>query len=89
MAIVIHRGTERQARGYSRKEIEETGITCKQFDSLKQPWDSHRKSSYKENVAELKKLAVNLPKVEKPAAKPKAEKPAVKKAPAKAPAKKA
>ncbi len=60
---VEHRGTKRKARGFSCAEIEEAGLTCQQFDMLKLPWDSRRKTKYTENVSYLKKL-------EKPAAKP-------------------
>ncbi len=68
-AYVVHRDTRKKARGFSCAEIEEAGMTCLQFNALKLPWDSMRKSKYAENVAYLKKL-------EKPAAKPaKAKKP--------------
>jgi len=57
MVVVEHRGHKRKSRGFSRKEIKEAGLTCQQFCKLKQQWDGRRKTSYKENVEELKKLA--------------------------------
>jgi len=63
-AYVLHRGIKRKAKGFTCEEAYEAGITtCQQFDALKLPWDSRRKTKYAENVAYLKKL-------EKPAAKP-------------------
>jgi ribosomal protein L13E len=71
-AYVVHRDTRKKARGFSCAEIEDAGMTCKDFDALKLPWDSMRKSKYAENIAYLKKM-------EKPAAKPvKVKKPAKK-----------
>jgi ribosomal protein L13E len=70
-AYVVHRDTKKKARGFSCAEIEEAGMTCKDFDALKLPWDSMRKSKYAENVSYLKKL-------EKPAAKAKTPKAAKK-----------
>ena len=61
-AYVVHRDIKKKARGFSCAEIEDAGMTCKDFDALKLPWDSMRKSKYAENVSYLKKL-------EKPAAK--------------------
>ncbi len=74
-AYVIHRGIKRKARGFTCEEAEEAGIkTCQEFDALKLPWDSRRRTKYTENVAYLKKL-------EKPTAKPaKAKKPKAPKA---------
>lgn len=72
-AYVEHRGLKRKARGFTCEEAHEAGImTCAEFDMLKLPWDSRRKTKYSENVAYLKTL-------QRPAAKPvkakKAEKP--------------
>ena len=55
--FVEHRGVKRKARGFSCAEIEEAGLTCQQFDSLKLPWDSRRSTKYSENVKHLKSLA--------------------------------
>ena len=71
---VEHRGIKRKARGFTCKEIKEAGITCQQFCALKLPWDSRRKTTYKENVAYLKKL--EKPAEPKKSTKPKAAKPA-------------
>jgi len=65
---VEHRGIKRKARGFTCKEIKEAGITCQQFCALKLPWDSRRKTAYKENIEYLKKLekpAEKKPKVTK------------------------
>jgi len=69
-AHVTHRGMHRKGKGFTCEEAHEAGITtCEQFDALKLPWDSRRKTKYAENVAYLKTLA-------KPEAKPaKAKKP--------------
>lgn len=71
-AYVVHRDVRKKARGFSCNEMTEAGMTCRQFDALKLPWDSMRKSKYAENVAYLKKLekpAVEPAKAKKPKAK--------------------
>jgi ribosomal protein L13E len=73
-AYVIHRNLKRKAKGFTCQEATEAGITCQQFDALKLPWDSRRKTKYAENVAYLKSLA----KPEIKQAKPKKAKPAKK-----------
>ncbi|MEM3154901.1 MAG: hypothetical protein QW165_05065 [Candidatus Woesearchaeota archaeon] len=67
-AYVIHRGVRKKARGFSCGEIIQAGMTCQQFDSLKLPWDSMRKSKYPENVEYLKKLEKPAAKFKKPKA---------------------
>jgi len=75
--MVVHGEQKRKGRGFSCKEIEEAGVSCEQFDKMKLPWDSRRRTSYKENVDMLKKM--EKPKMApKPANAPKAAKPAVK-----------
>jgi ribosomal protein L13E len=64
----MHRETRKKARGFSCAEIEEAGMTCKDFDALKLPWDSMRKSKYPENVNYLKKLEKPAAKAKKPKA---------------------
>lgn len=64
-AYVVHREIRRKAKGFTCEEAFEAGITtCQQFEALKLPWDSRRKTKYAENVAYLKTLS-------KPEAKPK------------------
>ena len=65
-AFVKHRKVLRKARGFSCKEIEESGLSCKEFDALHLQWDSRRGNSYKENVATLKKLEKPQLKAAKP-----------------------
>jgi len=62
-AYVMHRELRRKSRGFSCQEITDAGLTCPQFNALKLPWDSRRKTKYAENVTYLKSLA-------KPEAKP-------------------
>ena len=74
-AYVVHRGVRRKGRGFTCEEAEEAGITtCQEFEALRFPWDSRRRTKYKENVDYLKSLS-------KPEAKPK--KPKAEKAPKK------
>ena len=57
-AYVVHRDLKRKARGFTCEEAHEAGITtCQQFEALKLPWDSRRKTKYSENIAYLKTLA--------------------------------
>ncbi len=76
-AYVMHRDMRRKARGFSCDEILDAGLTCQQFDALKLPWDSRRKTKYPENVTYLKSLAKPEAKPAK-AKKPKAEQKAAK-----------
>ena len=53
-ATVSHRGILRNAKGFSRIEIKEAGLSCRDFCSLNLPFDNRRKTSYKKNVEVLK-----------------------------------
>ena len=55
-AHVNHRGEHRKGKGFSCAEITEAKMTCAQFDALKLPWDSRRKSKHAENVKTLQDL---------------------------------
>lgn len=54
MATITHRGHQRNARGYSAGEIVEAGLTIQDVMKHKIRMDPRRKTTYKENVAELK-----------------------------------
>ncbi len=74
-AYVLHRDVKRKARGFTCAEAHDAGIvTCQEFDALKLPWDSRRKTKYAENVAYLKSLAKPALKAKPKAAKPKVSK---------------
>ncbi len=68
-AYVMHREIKRKSRGFSCTEITDAGLTCKQFDAMKLPWDSRRKTKYPENISYLKSLAKPEAKPAKPKAK--------------------
>ncbi|MBS3148643.1 hypothetical protein J4219_07195 [Candidatus Woesearchaeota archaeon] len=55
-AIVVHRGNQRKAKGFSSKEMVEADMSCEKFCSLNLRWDSRRQTSYKENVDALKSV---------------------------------
>ena len=68
-AFVEHRDKKRKARGFSVPEVVEAGLTWVDCARMKLPLDPKRRTSYKDNVAQLKEAAKN-----KPAPKPKAKK---------------
>ena len=59
---VMHHGVQRKAKGFSWKEVEESGIECSQICALGLRFDCRRSTSYKENVSILKEAAKNVPK---------------------------
>ncbi|PIN75084.1 hypothetical protein COV18_04995 [Candidatus Woesearchaeota archaeon CG10_big_fil_rev_8_21_14_0_10_37_12] len=87
MIKIIHRGHDRQGRGFTPEEVLEAGLTCQQFGRITGVrWEPRRKTKYSENVKFLKELASKLPEETKKESKPKKvidKKPAVKKAEAK------
>lgn len=75
-AYVVHREIKRKSRGFSCNEILDAGLTCPQFNAMKLPWDSRRKTKYAENISYLKSLA--KPEIKAKPKKAKSEKPAKK-----------
>jgi len=56
-AIVYKKnGKPRKGKGFSRKELEEAGITIKEALKLGIPVDRRRSSAYKENIEALKQF---------------------------------
>ncbi len=56
-AIVYKKnGKPRKGKGFSRKELEESGLTTKEALKLGIPVDKRRSSAYKENVEALKQF---------------------------------
>lgn len=56
MPTVNHRGKKRKARGYTAAEIVEAGLTVQDLAKHKLRMDPNRRTTYAENVKELKKL---------------------------------
>lgn len=54
MATINHRGHKRNAKGYSAAEIVEAGLTIQDVQKHKIRMDPRRKTTYKENIDELK-----------------------------------